>query len=71
MLEMMCCGPEKVEEKVFDNPHREKGGFKARKARGEEIKKDMEEERVFSSLKFEQGTRSGRAEEEYMVPFHY
>lgn len=61
----------KVEEKVFENPHiRENGGCAARKARGEAIKKDMEDERVFRTLKREQGKRSGQGEPEFDIFDH-
>ena len=48
-----------VEEKVYENKHlREKGGFQARKKRGEDIKEEVENERVFQALKREQRERS-------------
>jgi len=61
---------EKVEEKVFKNPHREKGGCKARNKRGDMIKENMEDDRAFRSLKTEQGIRSGRAMPEIFM-FHH
>ncbi|GAG33697.1 unnamed protein product [marine sediment metagenome] len=66
MYEMPEKVEEKVEEKVFENKHiREKAGYAARKKRGEAIKEEMEDERVFRALKREQGERSGRAEPEF------
>ena len=58
-----------IEEKVGQHI-REKGGYKARKARGEAIKEDMEDERVFRALKREQGERSGREEPMFEIFGH-
>ena len=59
-----------MKKEPFENKHiREKGGYSARKKRGEAIKEDMKGERVFSSLKMEQGIRSGRADPEFDFMF--
>jgi len=69
MLEIL---EEKVEEKVFENKHiREKAGYAARKARGEAIKEEMEEERVFRALKREQGERTEKSDFESMFTHIY
>ncbi len=60
------------DEKEYPNKHlREKGGYSARKKRGEDIKEEMENERVIQSLKREQCERSEGYDGMFFFPVFY